>query len=127
MSEESETLEQLLSRYVSEETYSFSGFSSIDVNTRGHEDETPLHMAVTREAIRDAELLIAGGADVNARTDIASTPLHRACYTRNLVLVKLLVEAGASIDAADNFGNTPLGIAKKTSGVIHAYLAGRKA
>ena len=103
-----ETLQELLRRYVSEDTYSFSGFDRIEVNTVGQEQETPLHMAVTRQAIDDVRLLLAGGANVNAQTNIGSTPLNRAVGAGDIEIVRVLLDAGADQSLASVFGATPL-------------------
>ncbi|MEQ1713096.1 MAG: ankyrin repeat domain-containing protein [Hyphomicrobium sp.] len=112
MSDDQE-LRNLLKRYALEETNSFSGFSEIEVNTAGHEKVTPLHMACTRSAVRDVELLLAGGADVGARTNIGHTPLHCAVYERNAAIVRLLLAAGADPETPSDFGETPVNVAIK--------------
>jgi ankyrin repeat protein len=109
----SEELRKLLDRYVEETTYSFQDFDRLEVNTIGLEDETPLHMAVTRDALGDVRILIAGGANINAKTDIGSTPLHRAVMGGNFEITKVLLEAGADISPVDNYGGTALSIAKE--------------
>jgi ankyrin repeat protein len=112
MTQPDELLEELLRRYVSEHTYSFDGFKVLRVNSVGHELETPLHMACTRNELEDVMLLIQGGADVNAQTDIGTTPLMRAVYAKNTAMVDALIKAGADITIRDSYGSTALDIAK---------------
>lgn len=107
-----ETLEELLKRYVTEDTYSFGDFEVLTVNTVGKELETPLHMACTRNAERDVRLLIDGGANVNAQTNIGTTPLMRAIYPKNETIVRLLLDAGADIELKDIYGSNAVDIAR---------------
>lgn len=104
-------LEDLLARYVSEDTYSFQDFDHLEVNSVGREMETPLHMAVTRDAFEDVKILVEGGANVNAVTDIRTTPLQRAIYRKNFDMIRFLLERGADPNIASSFGDTPLSIA----------------
>jgi ankyrin repeat protein len=101
-----EAIEQLLRRYVGENTYSFQDFTELTVNSVGREGETPLHMACLRGAVDDVRLLIVAGADVNARTDIGATPAHRAVGGQNAEILRLLLEAGADPAASTMYGST---------------------
>jgi uncharacterized protein len=103
-----ETVEQLLSRYVRENTYSFEDFEKLDVNSVGKEGETPLHMAVTRGALQDVVTLLAAGANVNARTEFGWTPLGRSPSSLSIEILKVLLLAGADIHAKSEFGDTPM-------------------
>lgn len=105
-------LKRLLQSYVDADTYSFEGFTQIEVSSVGKELETPLHMIVTRGDADGVELLIEAGADVNARTDIDSTPLHRAVIGGNLAIIKMLLTAGADPNAVDHFGATAASLAE---------------
>jgi uncharacterized protein len=111
-----ETLEELLARYVKEQTDAFGNFDHLSVNTVGRDMETPLLMACTRDAIEDVRILLEGGADVNARDEIGQTPLMRAVYSVNLEMVNLLLEAGADPNAQTEFESTALSIAKSATG-----------
>ena len=82
------------------------------VNSRGLEDQTPLHMACRRNALADVETLIAAGADVNAKDSFGMTPLYAAVLTRNLAMVKTLVESGAEVDIQTADGVSPLDFAR---------------
>lgn len=112
-----ESITQLLARYVDEETYSFGGFKKLDVNTRGEEAETLLHMAVTRGAAGDVKLLLQNGAEVNAVTDVGVSPLHRAIYNGDEQIVVHLLEAGANPEMKDKWGNSAVSLAAKSANV----------
>jgi ankyrin repeat protein len=105
-------LRKLLQKYIDDETYSFQNYDVLEVNSRGLEEETPLHMAVTRGEIDSVKLLIEGGANVNAKTDIGSTPLHRA-IGGSLEIIQILLAAGAMVSPANLFGDTAESIAAK--------------
>ncbi|MCP9493117.1 MAG: ankyrin repeat domain-containing protein [Pyrinomonadaceae bacterium MAG19_C2-C3] len=77
--------------------------SGFDVNTRWHDDATPL-MVVNDEKI--AKHLLQLGADVHARKVYSETVLMSASH--NPEVVKVLLKAGADVHARDNFGVTPL-------------------
>lgn len=116
MPKKTETLEELLARYVTEQTDSFQDFDHLTVNSIGRELETPLHMACTRDAIEDVRVLLAAGANVNAQDEIGMTPLMRAVYSVNLEMVNLLLGAGADPYAKSEFGRGALDIAKSATG-----------
>ncbi len=107
-----ETLAELLERYVAEHIGAFRDFEFIEVNTVGHEERTPLHVACARGALRDVELLLGGGANVCARDDIGHTPLHSAVCARHATIVRLLLAGGANPSAKSIFGETPIQMAK---------------
>ncbi len=93
-------------------TYSFEGFTRIEVNSVGKELETPLHMFVTQKDVEGVKLLIEAGANINARTDIGSTPLLRAVIEGNLEIIRMLLDAGADPELASNFGGTAASLAE---------------
>jgi len=104
-------IDELLERYIAEETNSFRGFSKLEVNTIGHENRTVLHMACTRGAVNDVEILLRGGAHVNAKDDVGHTPLHCAVFQRNACIVRKLLAQSADPNARSQFGETPLTVA----------------
>ena len=69
---------------------------------------TPLHMAVFREKLAVAGLLLERGADLEARDKLGRTPLHEAAFRGKTAMVKLLLAHGADLEARDKFGRTPL-------------------
>ncbi len=68
---------------------------------------TPLHVAVLREDVRTAELLIARDANVNAPSNIG-TPLHIAVRFNRRHIAEILVRAGADVNARSEGRQTPL-------------------
>jgi ankyrin repeat protein len=108
-----ETLDELLKSYAAGNTSTFFDFDVVEISSVGLEDRTPLHVACTRDAVHDVELLLRGGANVNAQS-FGGTPLATAVDHRNLVIVRLLLAAGAdpSIPAPLD-GKSPLDRARR--------------
>jgi ankyrin repeat protein len=77
----------------------------VDINAKGYQDKTPLHMVGCREL---GELLLLKGADIEARDKDGQTPLWKACSNANMGISKLLISKGADVNAKDNRGWTPL-------------------
>ena len=82
-----------------------------DVNSRGFDNSTPLHMASFRGYEEVARILLEGDADVTAQDDDGRTPLHVASGEGHLQVVRALLEHGASTTARDKAGSTPLHLA----------------
>jgi ankyrin repeat protein len=102
-----ETLKQLLERYVRDDTYTFQDYAKLEYNTIGRELWTPLHMACNRGECASAQLLIEAGADVDALTDMGMRPLHSAVYKDSFEIVEMLLSAGADPTAITDFGEPP--------------------
>jgi uncharacterized protein len=70
----------------------------------------PLHVAVMRNRIDAAKLLISHGASVNlaAETEHRETPLYLAATTGNRGMLDLLLASGANLEATDAQGNNLL-------------------
>ncbi|CAN5152303.1 ankyrin repeat domain-containing protein [soil metagenome] len=100
-----------------------------DVNRKGLDGGTPLHVAAFFNRLDIAKLLIAKGVKIDAKCDQHShrvndsqaweltyeTPLHQAVHCNNIDIVKLLIENHADVNAkATAVGgvSTPLSIAK---------------
>jgi len=90
-----------------------------DINARGYQDKTPLHMV---GCIEICELLISKEANIKARDKNGRTPLFEACSsTRSKKQIcELLLSKGADVNARDNQGLTPLHQALKN---IHKDVA----
>jgi ankyrin repeat protein len=54
-------------------------------------------MAVCRDNIELAKLLIKAGIDVNAKNFVGNTPLHWAVQKDNIEMAKLLIDSGAYV------------------------------
>lgn len=87
------------------------------LNTRGMDDWTALHIAASKGHVEAAKMLISSRLfiDVDARTQMQRTPLHWAADNGHFSVTELLLEAGAEVDAVDEDGNTPLHLATERS------------
>lgn len=79
-----------------------------DLNARGQNDITPLHLACNYNYTKIIKLLLESGADVNAETLSKQTPLHCCMAIEKMENARLLLENGASLDVTDNFGKKPI-------------------
>jgi len=79
----------------------------VDINVKGYQDRTPLHMVGCTEI---CDLLISKGADIKARDKNGRTPLFEACSSirSKKQICELLLSKGADVNARDNQGLTPL-------------------
>jgi ankyrin repeat protein len=73
----------------------------MDINVKGCERETPLHIAAAKGDAAIVRILIGAGAVVNARNFDRATPLHHAANGGNADVIKLLIAAGADVEARD--------------------------
>ena len=90
-----------------------------DVNSRGMNAFTPLHLAAARNHVDIVNLLLAHGADVNAAGWSGCTPLHATAVFDCRGSAEALVAAGAAIEAQLDTGETPLRVASLWSWVNH--------
>ena len=87
-----------------------------NINAKGYDGRTPLHVAVVGSNDDTVAFLLSLGANVNAKNDQGWTPLHYAAGHSTLSVVKLLLDKGASLNerGAANMSvrnATPLGVA----------------
>ncbi|CAN0000314.1 unnamed protein product [Ascophyllum nodosum] len=78
-----------------------------DLNLRGKNDMTPLHVATFNQRVEIVKLLLDGGADPNSTDEDKDTPLHYACSSGNEEIIRLLLSKGADPTASDGLGRTP--------------------
>ena len=88
-----------------------------DVNSRGFDNLTALHIASLRGYEQVARVLLEGGADVTAQNDDFQTPLDMASREGHLQVMQALLEHGASTLARDKIGSTPLHLALRSQNV----------
>lgn len=83
-------------------------FSETDTFTIG--SSTALQLAVLKENLEMAKLLLDHGAEVNmqAQQEGEFPPLHCAVIIQNPKMMKLLLANGADVDGGDYYGDTPL-------------------
>jgi cytohesin len=102
----------------------------MDVNVRGKDGQTLLHMAVDSGLLEVIRTLIGRGATINARDSNGRTPLHPTGHGDNgtfddqyFDVVRCLLEYGADVNAqADTDHPTPLHLASYHGGFKVAQL-----
>jgi len=80
-----------------------------NVNSTNAEGKTPLHLAVSNEAL--IELLISGGADLEIKDHAGHTPLAEAARQNQALAVDLLLAKGAQVNTTNQQQERPLHIA----------------
>ena len=84
-----------------------------EVNAKGEQGNTQLHLAAMFNHPEIANALIVAGAEVNAKNDTGETALHYAAERQRIEIVKILIAAGAQVTAKNNRNRTPIDIAKR--------------
>ena len=79
-----------------------------DVNAKGLDDWTALHIAVNENYDQVLLVLLENGANIEANTSIGRTPLHLAALRGHRKIFEILLSAGAKLNPQDKEGNTPL-------------------
>lgn len=74
----------------------------------GGEYKPAICIAVERDLLEMAELLIMRGCSVNQFAPTGLSPLHIAVMRNNIAMVHLLLKSGASVSCRDSSGRTPL-------------------
>ena len=82
----------------------------MDANSKGNNDETPLHCALNEGVTR---ILLDHGADPNAKDLYNRTPLHEAVVKRRLEVVHALLDKDADPNLVDVERRTPLHLASE--------------
>ena len=85
-----------------------------DLNETTFNNETALHIAASRNAIKVLNFLLEKNVDVNARTDLTQeTPLFLAVQENQSDAFNALISHGANVNAEDFEGETPIFVAIK--------------
>jgi hypothetical protein len=91
---------------------SFYGLYRADINYKGPEDWTPLHIAAYSGHLHVCSLLLSYKSAIpDSLSSTLKTPLHLACSQGHLDISHLLVKKGADIHQQDQNGNTPIHLA----------------
>ena len=118
-----------------------------DVNERGEDQTTALHLAARAGSVGMVKLLLAHKAELDAEiksgasfvqvgeggsmtyhtpppTAKKGTPLHWAAYYNRPEVLAYLIERGANVNADDGYGNNPIHFAAQSGSMemIHALL-----
>lgn len=91
--------------------FDFISENGFDINAKGCENWSLLHLAVIRPNEKIVKNLLKEGAEVNAKDNLGETPLHFSVKLSSSVIVKLLLEHKAHVNARNKNGETPLHIA----------------
>jgi hypothetical protein len=93
--------------------YQLHGDLCAQVNSKGEEDWTALHMAASHNCLEVCEMLIhiSEEIDLHALTSSGQTALHLAAERGFLEVVQLLVTTGSQVNARDYSGRTALHLA----------------
>lgn len=83
-------------------------FEQVEVDARGEDGDSPLHIACLYGQVAVVEECIRRGADVNVKDEDDSTPLHDACAGGFESIVAQLLQKGASVTAKDSEEETPI-------------------
>lgn len=82
------------------------------INTRDNQGNTALHVAIQKNHLENARVLLSNGADVHAVNVAGSTPLHSAARHSTTHMVSLLLKSDSTtINTQDKGGNTALSVA----------------
>ena len=82
--------------------------SNADVNARGANGATPLHLAAVSGDQSLVQQLLDHKADINARQNTGETILHLTACQGNLQMAEFLLANKADVNIRDAGGNTPL-------------------
>jgi cytohesin len=85
--------------------------AGMDVNAKGSDGNSALHMASAGDNFEVIELLVQKGADVNAQGKNAYTALMVVSSKGNLPAAKLFLKKGADVNARNSAGETALMLA----------------
>lgn len=89
------------------------------VNSRNHNDETPLHWASKTNAIDLCKLLIKSQADINLQDNSGSSALHHAVVSGLPEVVAMLLEEGCDVSLTDKDKHLAIELAQERRGEDH--------
>ena len=87
------------------------GESSDALNARDKNGDTPLHIAVSLNAVETIRLLRKFGADLHARNKRSASCVVIATHAGDCELVKELLSLGAFVNDTDAYGNSLANVA----------------
>lgn len=94
--------------------------SKLELNAKGCDGNTPLHLAIQEQNSNIATMLLEKGADPNIQNARGMNPLMEVCdtssciYPPNKYLVDLLIQYNCNLDTKDEHGNTSLHILSRS-------------
>lgn len=87
--------------------------NGFDVNAKGCENWSLLHLAVLRPNETVVKKLLKQGAKVNVKDNLGETPLHFAAKLSFSIIVKLLLKHKSDVNARNKTGETAIYLAAK--------------
>jgi ankyrin repeat protein len=93
-----------------------------NVNAKGHNADTALHVAASESNTDMVTLLLEREAETDAKNHIESTALHIAAKGSNPKVVALLLNKGAMVNILDNKARSPIDLATKNANLELAKL-----
>ena len=96
---------------------------TFDVNKiREYDGNSALHLAIAKNDLSFAKLLIDNGADLNMKNKIGQTPFHIAAFVGSNSIANLLASKKANVEDVDIYYQTPSDVVKRYwSHDIHVY------
>ena len=91
--------------------------SGADPDTRQADGATALHLAVRRQDLEMAAVLLEAGAEVRAMNRSGAVPLHLASERGDADMIALLLEAGTNPNILRGFLETPIMFASQSGSV----------
>ncbi|XP_048245484.1 ankyrin-1-like [Haliotis rufescens] len=82
-----------------------------NVDLKGMDDSTALHLAILVDHQNMVKLLIQNGARIDTKDPLGITPMHLACRAGNTEILNMLLENKADINVPNALGEQPLSIA----------------
>ena len=84
-----------------------------DINVKGINGCSAIHLAVNSFTVEILKILIAAGANIDAKNNDGNTALHDAVQKKYIDIVKILIDAGANIEITNNQGKTAFNLAQE--------------
>jgi ankyrin repeat protein len=85
-----------------------------NIEQTNDDEETALHIAISRNKVDAAKVLISNNANLEAENIFQERPIHLSLARKQSDIVDLLINKGVNLECRDRYQNTPILIASKT-------------